>query len=192
MTTSFAARTIRTVAGRRSAAVVVAAAALATAALGAGAGPAAARGFSPVQSCTSFTGSLSSTPGLTATSKAQSMQLLGTLDGCTNQLQGIPEPGTGSLTANLTGTASTTAVSESGAFTINWPASSGFNPSNGTLSITGGSQAGYTVSGTIKSGAFTGAVVRTSYVVTSSNSARKVTQQTFVNTAPLQALRNFG
>ena len=167
MTTSFTARTLRTVAGRRGAGVALAAAALAATALGAGAGPASARGFSPVQSCTSFTGTLSSNPGLTTTSKAQSMQLLGTLDGCTNQLQGIPEPGTGSLTANLTGTASTTAVSEAGAFTINWPASSGFNPSNGTLSITGGSQAGYTVSGTIKSGAFTGSVVRTSYVVTS-------------------------
>ncbi len=192
MTTSFTARTLRTVAGRRGAGVALAAAALAATALGAGAGPASARGFSPVQSCTSVTGTLSSNPGLTTTSKAQSMQLLGTLDGCTNQLQGIPEPGTGSLTANLTGTASTTAVSEAGAFTINWPASSGFNPSNGTLSITGTSQAGYSVSGTIKSGAFTGSVVRTSYVVTSPSSARKVTQQTFVNTAPLQALRNFG
>ena len=156
MTTSFTARTLRAVAGRRGAGVALAAAALASTALGAGAGPASARGFSPVQSCTSVTGTLSSNPGLTTTSKAQSMQLLGTLDGCMNQLQGIPEPGTG------------------------------------TLSITGGSQAGYTVSGTIKSGAFTGAVVRTSYVVTSPSSARKVTQQTFVNTAPLQALRNFG
>ena len=192
MTTSFTTRTLRTVAGRRGAGVALAAAALAVTALGAGAGTASARGFSPVQSCTSFTGTLSSNPGLTTTSKAQSMQLLGTLDGCTNQLQGIPEPGTGSLTANLTGTASTTAVSETGAFTINWPASSGFNPSNGTLSITGTSQTGYSVSGTIKSGAFTGSVVRTSYVVTSASSARKVTQQTFVNTAPLQALRNNG
>lgn len=192
MTTSFAARAVRIAAGRRTAGIAAAAAALAAAALGAGAGPASAGGFSPVQTCTSVSGSLSSSPGLTRIAKAQSMQLQGTLAGCTNEIQGVPEPGTGLLTANLTGTASTTAVSETGAFTINWPASSGFNPSNGTLSVTGGSQAGYTVSGTIKSGAFTGAVVRTSYVVTSPSSARKVTQQTFVNTAPLQALRNFG
>jgi len=192
MTTSFAARAVRIASVRRTAGVAAAAAALAAAALGAGAGPAAARGFSPVQSCTSVSGTLSSSPGLTRTARTQSVQLLGTLAGCTNELQGVAEPGTGSLTANLTGTASTTAVSEAGSFTINWPASSGFNPSNGTLSVTGGSQAGYTVSGTIKSGAFTGAVIRTSYVVTSPSSVRKVTQQTFVNATPLQALRNNG
>jgi hypothetical protein len=188
-TTTTSTRTTRTTVRRRAAAIAGTAAVLAAGALGASAGPAAAGGYSPVQSCTSFNGTLTNTPGITATPRATSMLLLGNLDGCTNMLQGLPEPGAGAIVANLSGTASTSAVSERGAFTINWPASSHFNPSNGTLSVTGPVQGVYTVSGTVTSGAFVGAVVRSSYVVTTPGSTQPVTQQSFVNTTPLQALR---
>jgi hypothetical protein len=157
---------------------------------------AATLGWSTVEGCTSAMGSVSYQPGLTTTARAETGTLSATLDGCTSSYSGS-NPGTGQLTASLSGTSSTTGVAQRGTFTINWPAASGLNPSNGTFSLTGPDAAGhYTAGGSITSGAFTGGVVGTTFVVTAVNSgangspAHPVTLQQITNTAPVQARRN--
>jgi hypothetical protein len=180
-------RMIRTTAG---AVAFAAAAATTTVAVTASPAAASALGWSTVEACTSAMGSVSYQPGLTATARAQTGTLSATLAGCSSTYSGST-PGTGLLTSSLTGTSSTTAVAQRGTFTINWPAASGLNPSNGTFSITGPDAAGhFTAGGSITSGAFPGATVGTSFVVTAVNPGAPVTLQQITNTAPLQVRRN--
>lgn len=179
-------------------AIAAAAAAALTGAGAAHAAPAAPAhpaGYSVVQSCTGLTGQLSYSPGLTSTARKQTTLLTGTLSGCTGY--NGAQAGTGTVTAVLTGTSSATSVVESGTVTVNWPASSGWNPSNGTLTIReSGKGAQISVSGQVTSGAFTSALLSSSLfptVVTGTGSkAHPITGQSFVNTAPFAASENFG
>jgi hypothetical protein len=178
-----------------TAAVAFAAAATAVAATGSPAA-AAGLGWSTVEGCTSAVGSVSYQPGLTTTARAETGTLSATLAGCSSLYSGST-PGTGLITASLSGTSNTTAVSQRGNFTINWPTASGLNPSNGTFSLTGPDAAGhYTAGGSITSGAFPGASMGTTFVVTAVNpgangsSAHPVTLQQLTNTAPVQVRRN--
>src|SRR5215831_2106218 len=59
------------------------------------------------------------------------------------------------ITAVMSGTANVNAENFSGTFTINWPAGSGFNPSNGNLTVTEANGL-ENVSGTVTSGFDTG------------------------------------
>jgi hypothetical protein len=189
-------RMIRATAG--AVAFAAAATTVAATAVAVTASPAAAvgLGWNTVEGCTSAMGSVSYRPGLTNTARAETGTLAATLAGCNSSYSGST-PGTGLLTSSLSGTSSTTGVSQRGNFTINWPAASGLNPSNGTFSLTGPDAAGhYTASGSITSGAFPGAWMGTTFVVTAVNPgangspARPVTLQQLTNTAPLQVRRN--
>ncbi|GAB1691983.1 hypothetical protein [Krasilnikovia sp. M28-CT-15] len=183
----------------RATTTVVALAAAATGtAFAATASPAAAagRGWSTVESCTSAAGSVSYQPGLTSTVRPESSVLSATLAGCASTYSGAV-PGTGLLTAFLSGSSSTAAVSQRGNFTLNWPAASGLNPSNGSFSLTGPDATGrYTASGSITSGAYTGAWLGTTFVATGVNAgadgsvAHPVTMQQVTNTAALLVRRN--
>jgi hypothetical protein len=162
----------------------------------ASAAPVNPRGLVSVESCTAVSGSTTYQPGLTTTSRNQNAQLSATLGGCSNAFNGA-SPGTGALTANLTGGASTAAAALKGMFVVNWPSTSGFNPSVGTLGISGPNAQGvYTVSGTITSGAFTGSTVSTSLLGTGVNAGANgtdqhpITTQQFTNSAPLQVRRS--
>jgi hypothetical protein len=142
-------------------------------------------GYVIVQTCTSLSGTVHLTPGLKAKAHAESAIVSGTLDGCSSY--GSQQPGQGSFTAVVSGTASTTAGTLSGSFTANWPASSGLNPSNGTITITTLSKGQYAVSGSVTSGAWTGTSLSTGYVVTGTTGTGKkhdpITAQNFVNTS---------
>jgi hypothetical protein len=151
-------------------------------------------GYVIVQSCTSLSGTVVLTPGLRVKAHAETAIVSGTLDGCSSY--GSSQPGQGSFTAVVTGLASTTTGTLTGTFTANWPASSGLNPSNGTISITTVSKGQYKVNGSVTSGAWTGTSVSTGYVVTGTQGTGKkhdpIVEQNFVNTSALQLGRNGG
>lgn len=181
---------------RRAAVAVVATSGLLAGTAGiASAHPAAGPdGFQIVQACTSLSGSVSLTPGLRAKAHAESAVVTGTLDGCSSF--GAGQPGQGSFTAVVSGMASTTSGTLTGTFTANWPASSGLNPSNGTITITTVAKGQYAVGGAVTSGAWTGTSLSTGYVVTgTTGTGRKhspIIVQNFVNTSALQLGRNGG
>ena len=78
---------------------------------------------------------------------------------------------------------------------INWPLSSGFNPSTGTLSVRD-SNGMENVSGTVTGGADTGTVLAMQYVTThnTGNGTRlhPVIAQTYTNSQSLTLSRNEG
>ena len=168
----------------------------ALAATGAGAANASTRGFSSVESCTGVTGSISYSPGLlSTTARNQQSVLTGTLSGCSG-FNGA-QAGTGTITIVASGSSSVASIAETGTVTVNWPASSGLNPSNGTVTLTRASKTlPISVSGSFTSGAFTGAAISTSLLAThhagSGTKAHPITRQDFVNTTPFAAKVNFG
>jgi hypothetical protein len=152
-------------------------------------------GFAVYTSCTGVSGSISISPGLHAL-KPRTVQevLTGTTSGCSNIFDGQLS-GTGTLTAVMSGSATYKAQNLSGTFTINWPASSGYNPSNGTLS-TSESNGVETVTGSVTSGFETGAEFALQYVITGHTGKPKstagVTGETYTNTQPLTLSVNTG
>lgn len=152
-------------------------------------------GYVVTDSCTGVAGNVSYQPGLRNLKlKSQQAVLTGTTSGCSDIFNGA-ESGTGTITAVLSGKASKAAENFSGTFTINWPASSGFNPSNGNLSVTE-SNGLETVSGTITSGFDTGSVMAMQYVITGQKgkgtALKPIISQTYTNTQPLTLSRNEG
>jgi hypothetical protein len=81
------------------------------------------QGYVTVQGCTSLAGSVTLTPGLRTRAHAETAVVTGTLDGCSSY--GQPQPGQGSFTAVVTGTASKTSGTLTGSFTASWPACPG-------------------------------------------------------------------
>jgi hypothetical protein len=152
-------------------------------------------GFVVNTSCTGVSGSISINPGLRAV-KARNVQevLTGTLGGCSNIFDG-PILGTGTFTAITSGAATYPSQNLSGTFTINWPAASGFNPSNGTLSETE-SNGIESLSGTVTSGFETGAEFALQYAITGHTgkpkSTKGVTQEVYTNTQALTLAENTG
>jgi hypothetical protein len=152
-------------------------------------------GWVTIDTCTGVSGKITYSPGLRKTRlKNQSAVLTGTTSGCSDIFSG-PMSGTGTLTAVLSGNASLASENFSGTFTINWPAGTGFNPSNGNLTITesGGLE---TVSGSVTSGFDTGTALSFQYVITgkkgSGSALHPVTAQTYTNTQSLALARNGG
>jgi hypothetical protein len=148
-----------------------------------------------VDSCTGVVGKITYTPGLRKTKvKAEQAVLSGTISGCTDATQG-PMSGTGTFTATLSGKASVAAENFTGTFTINWPTSSGFNPSTGTLSVTDSSGM-ENVSGSVTGGADTGTALAMQYVIIGDKGAgtkkHPVTVQAFDNSQSLTLSRNEG
>ena len=178
----------------RAALLTVASGTLLTASL-VGAGQAQA-GIVSVESCTGLNGSISWNPGLVKTKvQTEHAVLTGTLSGCSG-LNGA-QAGTGTVTAVLTGQSKVGSIVETGTVTVNWPAASGLNPSNGTLTIRRPAvDQPISVSGSITSGAFTGASLASSLLVSghtgSGTAANPIVHQDFVNTAPFAARRNLG
>lgn len=151
-------------------------------------------GLFAVQRCTTMTGSVQFQPGLVKTARTETALVNATLDGCS--LDGGAVSGQGTLTAVLTGSASTTSQALSGTYTINWPAGENLNPSTGRLSLSGPSLNVVSFSGTGTAGAFTGLPVSGAWFIsgqTGSGTSRKpITAETFVNTVPLQVVENLG
>jgi hypothetical protein len=152
-------------------------------------------GYVVFDTCSGFPGSVAYSPGLrTSTLRSTHAVLTGTTSGCSNIFNG-PESGTGTITAVLAGKASVNSENFSGTFTINWPPSSGFNPSEGTLSVTesGGLE---TISGQVTSGLDSGGVLGGQYVVTGNTGKgtkkHPVSKQTYTNTQPLTISVNEG
>ena len=152
-------------------------------------------GYVVIDSCTGVSGSISYSPGLRNLKlKSQQAVLTGTTSGCSDIFNGA-ESGTGTITAVLSGKASKAAENFSGTFTINWPASSGFNPSNGTLTVTE-SNGLETVTGSVTSGFDTGTAMAMQYVITGQKgkgtALKPIISQTYTNTQALTLSRNEG
>lgn len=152
-------------------------------------------GWVVITSCTGLSGKITYSPGM-LTSKGRSVHavMTGTTSGCSNINSGAFS-GTGTFTAIMSGTASVNTENFSGTFTINWPAGSGFNPSNGTISVIDDNGV-ETVSGSVTSGAWTSAEVAGQYVTTGNTGKgtvkKPVKAQTYVNTQSLNLSENFG
>ncbi|HET7476831.1 MAG TPA: hypothetical protein VFJ97_12525 [Dermatophilaceae bacterium] len=155
---------------------------------------AAPLGYSAVESCTGLTGSISYTPGLVKRTKAENAVFVGTLSGCSG-INGA-QTGTGSVTAVLSGQSSFSSVSLTGNVTVSWPASSGLNPSNGTVRFSQLNQGQFTVSGQVTSGAFTGSLLSTALLPFANTGAgtraNPLTAQQVVNTLPFASKINLG
>jgi hypothetical protein len=159
------------------------------------AGTHAPNGYVVIDSCTGVSGKITYSPGMVKFKKPLIHAVLtGTTSGCADIFSG-PESGTGTLTAIMSGHANLSAENFSGTFTINWPAGSGFNPSNGNLTVTevNGLE---TVSGSVTSGFDTGTAFAMQYVITGQTgrgtALHPVTAQTYTNTQPLTLSRNEG
>jgi hypothetical protein len=155
----------------------------------------APNGFVVIDSCTGVSGSISYSPGMVKVKKRLVHAVMtGTTSGCADIFNG-PENGTGTFTAVMSGHANLSAENFSGTFTINWPAGSGFNPSNGSLSVTEANGL-ETVSGSVTSGFDTGTAFAMQYVITGQTgrgtALHPVTAQTYTNTQPLTLSRNEG
>jgi hypothetical protein len=152
-------------------------------------------GYVVTDSCTGVAGSISYSPGMVKYKKPLIHAVLtGTTSGCSDIFTGA-ESGTGTITAIMSGHANLSSENFSGTFTINWPAGSGFNPSNGNLTVTE-SNGVENVSGSVTSGFDTGSAFAMQYVITGQKGVgtakRPVTSQTYTNTQPLTLSRNEG
>jgi hypothetical protein len=147
-------------------------------------------------SCTGASGRIDYHPGVWQEAHAETATLSATLTGCSD-FTGRAFTGSGSLSANLSGTARSTAGTLSGDYVINWPAGSGYNPTVGTatVNLTTGT---VTLSGSTSTtaGAFRGSVVGTGFAVTghagAGTKSHPTTSQTLTNTQPLSVRHNGG
>jgi hypothetical protein len=152
-------------------------------------------GYVVIDTCTGVAGSISYSPGIVKV-KDRTVQavMTGTTSGCSDIFNGA-ESGTGTFTAVMSGKVNLSTENFSGTFTINWPASSGFNPSNGNLTVTE-SNGVENVSGSVTSGFDTGTVLSMQYVTTHNTgkprSKKGVTAQAYTNTQALSLSRNEG
>ena len=152
-------------------------------------------GFVVIDSCTGVSGKIIYTPGIVKVAKRNVQAVLtGTTSGCSDIFTGAVG-GTGTLTAVMHGTVNLSAENFSGTFTINWPAGSGWNPSNGSLTVTEANGL-ENVSGSVTSGFDTGTAFAMQYVVTGQTGVggpkHPVTAQTYTNTQSLTLSRNEG
>jgi hypothetical protein len=160
-----------------------------------GAASASPSGIVTVLGCSSVVGTAHYTPGLLKTTARQTTATLSaSVAGCTSEFTGAML-GAGTLTAQLSGSASVTSEGfADGTFTVKYPSAS-LNPSSGTVSVYDYNGAEY-FEGTITSGAFTGAPINFAYVITSSrgtgSAANPVKSQHFSNSAALTVTENFG
>ena len=154
----------------------------------------APRGWVVIDTCTGVSGKVVYSPGLEKKNRSVQAVLTGTTSGCSDIFNGAIS-GTGTITAVMSGTANASAENFNGTFTINWPAGSGFNPSNGNLTVTE-SNGLENVSGTVTSGFDTGTALAWQYVVTGhtgrTGTKKGVTAQTYTNTQSLNLSRNEG
>jgi len=152
-------------------------------------------GFVVIDSCTGVSGKIIYTPGIVKVAKRNVQAVLtGTTSGCSDIFTGAVG-GTGTLTAVMHGTVNLSAENFSGTFTINWPAGSGWNPSNGSLTVTEANGL-ENVSGSVISGFDTGTEFAMQYVITGQTgrgtALHPVTAQTYTNTQSLTLSRNEG
>ena len=151
--------------------------------------------FVVIDSCTGVSGKITYSPGMVKVKKPLIHAVLtGTTSGCSDIFSGAIG-GTGTFTAVMSGHANLSAENFSGTFTINWPAGSGWNPSNGTLTVTEANGL-ENVSGSVTSGFDTGTVFAMQYVITGQTgrgtALHPVTAQTYTNTQSLTLSRNEG
>lgn len=155
----------------------------------------APNGYVVIDSCTGVSGQITYSPGMVKLRKPLIHAVLtGTTSGCADIFSGAVS-GTGTLTAVMSGRANLSAENFSGTFTINWPAGSGWNPSNGNLTVTEANGL-ETVSGSVTSGFDTGTAFAMQYVITGQTgrgtALHPVTAQTYTNTQSLTLSRNEG
>jgi hypothetical protein len=152
-------------------------------------------GYSTVEQCTALNGTIHYSPGLKKRAGAVTETITGTISGCSG-INGA-QAGEGTFFAQLSSpAASKTHNNETGTFVINWPASSGLNPTTGRISTVGPNALAYVANGADTGGAYASGVLSTGWVVTGQTLAgrkhNQVSAETFVNTLPLAIKVNFG
>jgi hypothetical protein len=155
----------------------------------------APNGYVTIDTCTGVSGKITFSPGMVKVKKPLIHAVLtGTTSGCSDIFSGAIG-GTGTITVVMSGHANLSAQNFSGTFTINWPAGSGFNPSNGNLTVTEANGL-ENVSGSVTSGFDTGTAFAMQYVVTGKTGVggalHPVTAETYTNTQSLTLSRNEG
>lgn len=151
-----------------------------------------ADGFVTVLTCGAMPGTSTYSPGLlTSTAQATNVTVKGYVSNCSGL--GGQRAGFGTITAQLSGTASVNSENFGGTFSITWPGAT--QASTGTLGVVDNAGTEQ-VNGTITSGPLTGGVISADYVVTTSKgtgtSAKPVKSQTFINDTSLTVQENDG
>jgi hypothetical protein len=150
------------------------------------------RGLVTITTCGAIAGKVSYSPGLlTSTAGNTAATLKANVSNCTTE--GGHLASFGSITADMTGSASLNSENFSGTFTIHWPAPLG--PSTGTLGVYDSSGTEQ-VSGTFTSGPYTGDEFSFYYRATGrtgkGTAADPVTSQNVINTTSLAVVANNG
>jgi hypothetical protein len=152
------------------------------------------RGLVTVTTCGAIAGKVSYSPGLlTSTAQNTTATLKANVSNCTTEGDGHLAS-FGSITVDMTGSASLNAENFSGTFTIHWP-SPFTEASTGTLGVYDSSGT-EEVSGTFTSGPYTGDELNFYYQATGRSgkgtSADPVTSQNVIDTTSLAVVANNG
>lgn len=152
----------------------------------------AVAGTVDAETCTSFTGTQLIHPGYAKGTKSEKVTLTGTISGCTDEF-GDPQPGNGTVVATLTGSGNKKSATLSGSVTINWPASTGLEPTTGSLSVAGSPTVSETVTGETTGGAYVGNYISSSIVTTSTTKHEKaIVASQFTNSSNFTLSHNGG
>jgi hypothetical protein len=171
------------------------AAVLAVSVAATGTAGATTQGYVTYEQCSSLSGTINYNPGLAAKAHAVNAVITGTIAGCSG-FNGA-QAGTGTFTATLSSPAANAAQNnEAGTYVINWPASSGLNPTVGHLQMNGPANNLYNLFGQDTGGAFASGVMSSALFITGQvgqgTRRHPIKSQSFVNTLPLQIRVNLG
>jgi hypothetical protein len=135
-------------------------------------------GYSPLEECLNWTGTVKFFPALTATSHTVTAVLNGTLSNC--NLEGTGQTFSGTVFGDLTGTATKTKATLTGNVAVTWPQDANLNPTIAPISISTSASNAYSFAGTVSAGAGTGDQLWGSYDVISKSSVPGGTQENLV------------
>lgn len=150
----------------------------------------------PRMSCTTMTGGITYQPGLINGSVRRTTAVLnGFLGGCSDFTNSFADEGL--INAQLTGETPASGEFLTGSFVINWPPSSHYNPTVGTMMLRKNGTS-YTIQGYTSSttGSFQDGALSASYVVTGrrgqSTRAHPLVAQSFTTSLPVTVSQNSG
>lgn len=148
-------------------------------------------GWSPVEECLNWSGTIQYFPGLTTTSHPVTAVINGTASNCS--LDGTGQTYSASVFGVLTGSGVKSNVTLSGNVAVTWPADANLSPSIAPISITKTGTQAYQFYGMVNAGAFTGAGrLQGSYDVISTQKVNGGNQQNILGSQPFGIWENFG
>lgn len=148
-------------------------------------------GWSPVEECLNWSGTIQYFPALTTTSHPVTAVISGTASNCS--LDGTGQAYSASVFGVLTGSGVKSGITLSGNVAVTWPADASLSPSIAPIAITKTGTQAYQFYGMVNAGAFTGAGrLQGSYDVISMQKVTGGNKQNILGSAPFGIWENFG